>query len=62
LTQDKAVVMIVKGNQKGQLGEVLGRNKHKSRAALQLLPDKDELLKLDCDDICKFVGDAEMYS
>ena len=60
---DLALVMIVRGKQKGRLAEILGRDKHKSRAALQLLPDKDEVLEMDYDDICEYLGDSEdVYS
>ena len=52
------VVMIVRGSNRGQLAEILSRDKRSSRATVQVLPDKEEVLKLDYDDICEFVGDV----
>ena len=59
---DGAVVMVVRGRDAGRLGEILGRDKHNSLAAVQLLPDKDEVVKMDYDDICQFVGDVDLFS
>jgi len=56
------VVMVVRGRDAGRLGVILGRDKRTSVAAVQLLPDKDQVVKLDYDDICHFVGDVDMYS
>ena len=55
-----SLVMIVRGDQqhKGQIGQILKRDKRTSKAAVQILPDKDQVLKLDYDDICEFVGDC----
>jgi G patch domain and KOW motifs-containing protein len=55
---DDSVVMIVRGSSRGQLGEILSRDKRSSRATVQVLPDKMEVLKLDYDDICEYVGDV----
>lgn len=55
---DDGVVMIVRGSNRGQLAEILTRDKRASRATVQVLPDKEEVLKLDYDDICEFVGDV----
>ena len=55
---DAGIVMIVRGSNRGQLAEILGRDKRSSRATVQLLPDKEEVLKLDYDDICEYVGDV----
>ena len=55
---DAGIVMIVRGSNRGQLAEILGRDKRSSRATVQVLPDKEEVLKLDYDDICEYVGDV----
>ncbi len=51
------VVMILVGERKGQLAEMLRRDKAACLAAVRLLPDRDELLKLSFDDICEYTGD-----
>ena len=58
---DFGIVMIVSGSSRGKLGEILRRDKSKCVAAVQLLPDKDEVLKLDFDDICEYVGEIPDY-
>ena len=60
--KDQGIIMIVRGKRKGKIGEILGRDKRNSEAAIQVLPDKDEVLKLDYDDICEFVGDVDLYT
>ena len=50
--------MIVRGSNCGQLGEIVSRDKRSSRATVQILPDKEYVVKLDYDDICEFVGDT----
>lgn len=52
------IVMIVRGSNSGQLGEIVSRDKRSSRATVQILPDKEFVVKLDYDDICEFVGDT----
>jgi len=59
--QEMAVVMIVHGKRKGKIAEIVARDKLSSTAAVQLLPDKDQVLKMDYNDICEFVGDVDMY-
>ncbi|XP_061187487.1 G-patch domain and KOW motifs-containing protein-like [Saccostrea echinata] len=56
---DRAFVLIVSGKFRGQLGEVMSRNKKKSTAAVQLLQDRDSVLNISYDHICEFVGDIQ---
>jgi ribosomal protein S4E len=55
---DDSVVMIVRGSNRGQIGEILSRDKRSGRATVQILPDKEDILKLDYDDICEYAGDV----
>lgn len=52
-----AFVLVVSGKYRGQLGEVISKNKKKSMAAVQLLQDRDNVMNIDFDHICEFVGD-----
>ncbi len=52
------VVMILAGKRRGHLAELIGRDKKASLAAVQLLPDKDEVLKIDFDDVCEYTGEV----
>ena len=54
---DSSVVMIVRGSNRGQLAEILSRDRRSSRATVQVLPDKEDILRVDYDDICEYVGD-----
>nr|XP_022299314.1 G patch domain and KOW motifs-containing protein-like [Crassostrea virginica] len=54
---DGAFVLVVSGKYRGQLGEVMSKNKKKSLAAIQLLQDRDSVVNIDFDHICEFVGD-----
>lgn len=54
---DYGVVMIVRGQHQGQVAEILRRDKRNLVAAVQVLPDKDQVLKVDYDDICEYTGD-----
>ncbi|XP_067678697.1 G-patch domain and KOW motifs-containing protein-like [Haliotis asinina] len=56
---DHAHALIVSGKYKGQIGEVVKRSKEKCEALLQLLSDRDTVLKLGYDDICEYVGDID---
>ena len=61
IPSENGIVMIVLGKYKGQLGEILFRDKHKARAEVQLLNEK-EMIRLDFDQLCEFIGDIDMYS
>ncbi|XP_038061611.1 G-patch domain and KOW motifs-containing protein-like [Patiria miniata] len=61
---DMACVMIVAGELCGQLGSVVMRDKSKANADVQLLRDRDQIKRLDYDDICEYAGnihDEEDY-
>lgn len=51
------VVMVVGGTDRGQLGEVLDRDKHKSRVTVRLLQNQ-EIDKFDYDNVCEYAGEV----
>ena len=55
------VVMILSGSRKGQVAELVAKDKRSCVAAVQTLPDKDEVLKLDFDDVCEYTGEVFDY-
>ena len=55
------VVMILSGSRKGQVAELVAKDKKSYVAAVQTLPDKDEVLKLDFDDVCEYTGEVFDY-
>jgi G patch domain/KOW motif-containing protein len=61
IPKENGVVMVLSGTYKGQLGEILIKDKHKSRAEIQLLNGK-EVVRIDYDHLCEFMGDLDMYS
>ncbi|XP_015822736.2 G-patch domain and KOW motifs-containing protein [Nothobranchius furzeri] len=50
-------VMVVLGENRGQVGRILQRDKNKCRATVQLDRCEEELFTLDYDCICHYVGD-----
>ncbi|XP_074163427.1 G-patch domain and KOW motifs-containing protein [Sminthopsis crassicaudata] len=56
--EEKARVMVVLGPQAGQLGRLLGRDREKSLALVQLLHEEGQgtVLQLDYDAVCHYVG------
>ncbi|XP_069142539.1 G-patch domain and KOW motifs-containing protein-like [Argopecten irradians] len=54
---EPSFVQLVAGKWKGQLAELMKRDKTNCMAVVQLLQDRDEVLKLSYDSICEFVGD-----
>ena len=60
IPSENGIVMVLLGKYKGQLGEILMRDKHKARANIQLINDK-EVVRLDFDQLCEFMGDIDMY-
>eukprot|EP00118_Oscarella_pearsei_P000570 m.5273 g.5273 ORF g.5273 m.5273 type:complete len:455 (+) comp12698_c0_seq2:127-1491(+) len=58
--QTNAVVSIVLGKHKGQLGKVIERNKSKCRAEVQLLRDRNKLVRLDYGQISEYTGDLDL--
>ena len=61
IPSENGIVMVLLGEYKGQLGEILLRDKHKARANIQLLNEK-EIVRLDFDQLCEFMGDVDMYT
>ncbi|XP_043850678.1 G-patch domain and KOW motifs-containing protein [Dromiciops gliroides] len=56
--EETARVMVVLGPQRGQVGRLLGRDKEKSRALVQLLQEEGQgtVLQLGYDAVCHYVG------
>ena len=61
IPKENGIVMILFGKHKGELGELLTRDKHKARAEIQLLDGK-EVVRLDYDHLCEFTGEIDHYS
>ncbi|PIK62796.1 putative G patch domain and KOW motifs-containing protein [Apostichopus japonicus] len=53
-------VMIVQGKHGGQVGLILNKDKKKCEADVQLLRDRDEIVRLSYDSICEYVGDIHL--
>ena len=49
------VVMVVRGETRGQLGRVVDRDKTRYLATVQLI-HTEQVLRLDYDSVCEFVG------
>ncbi|XP_063952875.1 G-patch domain and KOW motifs-containing protein-like [Lytechinus pictus] len=61
---DPGYIMVVSGKYKGQIGTVLKRDKANCQASVQLLRERDRIIKMDYDIICEFAGnihDEEDY-
>ncbi|CAD5114699.1 DgyrCDS3743 [Dimorphilus gyrociliatus] len=54
-----AYVMIVIGSNQGSLGQILSKDKRSYKATIQLISDRSQVLEMDFDDICEYVGDIE---
>jgi len=54
---DGAVVMVVRGRDRGQIGEILTRDRGKCMATVKLLQGQ-EIVKLDYDNVCEFMGEV----
>uniref|UniRef100_A0A8D0KKH4 G-patch domain and KOW motifs-containing protein n=1 Tax=Salvator merianae TaxID=96440 RepID=A0A8D0KKH4_SALMN len=52
-------VMVVLGEHSGRVGRILRRDKEKSRALVQLQRDDENLLTLEYDAICHYIGGSE---
>ena len=61
IPRENGIVMILFGKHRGELGEILTRDKHKARAEIQLLDGK-EVVRLDYDNLCEFMGEIDHYS
>ena len=58
---EPAYVYIVAGKDKGQIGEILQKDKSLCTASVQLLSDRDVLLTLSYESICEYVGDISDF-
>ncbi|XP_071504271.1 G-patch domain and KOW motifs-containing protein-like [Diadema antillarum] len=56
---DPAYVMVVSGKLTGQLGMVLKRDKVRCIAHVQLLSDRESIIKMDYDTICEYAGNIQ---
>ncbi|CAI9740198.1 G-patch domain and KOW motifs-containing protein-like [Octopus vulgaris] len=54
-------VMILSGKYKGQVGEVLKKDKSKCEATLQLVGEQDTIIKMDYDSISEYVGNVSEH-
>ncbi|XP_042885924.1 G-patch domain and KOW motifs-containing protein-like [Penaeus japonicus] len=50
------IIMVVKGQQKGQRGRILQLHKDQEKASVQFLEDETVIMKLHYDDICEYVS------
>lgn len=57
---DLANVMVVKGEKAGEIGEVINRDKSRYLVTVQLVMS-EEVLVLDYDNVCEFVGSVPEY-
>lgn len=55
---DNETIMVVLGEQRGQVGRILQRDKNKCRAMVQLDRYEEKVFTLDYDTICHYVGGA----
>ncbi|CAL1538698.1 unnamed protein product [Lymnaea stagnalis] len=58
---DRAYVAVVSGSHRGQIGQIIKRQKNDCTAVLQLLSDRDNLLTLHYDNICEYVGNVHHH-
>merc|ERR1712179_757475 len=58
--KDGGRVMVVRGERKGELGQVIGRDKGKYLATVQLY-QSEEVLILDYDNVCEYLGEVPDY-
>ncbi|XP_076440641.1 G-patch domain and KOW motifs-containing protein-like [Babylonia areolata] len=56
---ETAHVMLCSGDYKSQLGKIMKKDKDSCRALVQLLADRDVLVKVEFDDICEYVGSID---
>ena len=55
--KDGGRVMVVRGERKGEIGQVIGRDKGKYMATVQLYQSED-VLSLDYDSVCEYLGEV----
>ncbi|KAL8580361.1 hypothetical protein ACOMHN_037460 [Nucella lapillus] len=56
---ESAYVMLCSGSHKGQLGRIIKKDKDSCRALVQLLSDRDLVLKVEFDEICDYAGSVD---
>lgn len=54
---EKSFVILVSSKHRGQLAELMSKDKKNCKATVQLLKDRDEVLQVDYDSICEYIGD-----
>ncbi|XP_029464057.1 G-patch domain and KOW motifs-containing protein [Rhinatrema bivittatum] len=57
--EEDSWIMVVLGPQRGQIGRILHRNKEKTRVLVQLQSDEVNVLKLDFDAVCHYIGESD---
>jgi len=57
---DDAYVMILDGELKGQVGQILERDRSKNLAHVQLITNRNQTCRLSFDSICEYVGDVDV--
>jgi len=55
--KDGGRVMVVRGERKGEIGQIIGRDKVKYMATVQLYQSED-VLSLDYDNVCEYLGEV----
>lgn len=58
--KDGGRVMVVRGDRKGEIGQVIARDKVKYKATVQLYQSED-VLSLDYDSVCEYLGEVPDY-
>ena len=58
--EENALIMILRGSARGELAEIVERDKSKYTVTVQTVPDRDQILRLDFDDVCEYVGEVPM--
>lgn len=56
--EDNSFVMIVRGDSKSEVAQIMRRDKNKEKVIVQLLSDRGVLLTLNYDDVCQYTGDV----
>lgn len=57
--EDNSHVMIVRGDSKREIGQLLRRDRHREKVTVQLLNDRAVLLTLRYDDVCQYAGNVD---
>lgn len=57
--EDKSHVMIVAGEYKKEIAELIQKNKEREKVTVQLLSDRSVLMTLSYDDVCEYTGNVD---